>query len=199
MHVSIGHAARLLGVAVSTLRRWEREGFLVPSFRTAGQHRRYLLETLEQLFSPDTIPTLVSRSAIAYARVSSSGQLSDLDTQKKKLASYCEKKFTHFELIADLGSGLNDKKPGLKKLMSRIFRREVSHLVLNHKDRLLRFGSEIIFSLCKHFGVEVIILEEAIQPSFEQELATDVIELMTVFSSKLHGRRSHQNKKKLAA
>lgn len=199
MHVSIGHAARLLGVSVSTLRRWEREGFLIPSFRTAGQHRRYLLETLEQLFLPDTISTSRGRSAIAYARVSSSDQVSDLDTQKKKLASYCEKKFTNFELISDLGSGLNYKKPGLRKLMSRIFRREVSHLVLNHKDRLLRFGSEIIFSLCTHFGVEVIILEEAMHNSFEQELAADVIELMTVFSSKLYGRRSHQNRKKLAA
>jgi predicted site-specific integrase-resolvase len=115
------------------------------------------------------------------------------------LASFCEKSFTRFELISDLGSGLNYKKPGLNKLMSRIFRREVSHLVLNHKDRLLRFGSEIIFSLCKHFGVEVILLEEPMQSSFEQELACDVIELMTVFSSKLYGRRSHQNRKKLAA
>jgi predicted site-specific integrase-resolvase len=72
-------------------------------------------------------------------------------------------------------------------------------LVLNHKDRLLRFGSEIIFSLCKHFGVEIIILEESMQSSFEQELAADVIELMTVFSSKLYGRRAHQNKRNLAA
>jgi predicted site-specific integrase-resolvase len=154
---------------------------------------------LEQLFSSDPLPGAVGRTALAYARVSSSDQLSDLETQKKKLASFCEKKFTRFELISDLGSGLNSKKPGLNRLMSRIFRREVSHLVLNHKDRLLRFGSEIIFSLCKHFGVEVIILEEPMQSSFEQELACDVIELMTVFSSKLYGRRSHQNRKKLAA
>jgi predicted site-specific integrase-resolvase len=154
---------------------------------------------LEQLFSSVPLPGSLGRTALAYARVSSSDQLSDLETQKKKLASFCEKRFTRFELISDLGSGLNYKKPGLNKLMSRIFRREVSHLVLNHKDRLLRFGSEIIFSLCKHFGVEVIILEEPMQSSFEQELASDVIELMTVFYSKLYGRRSHQNRKKLAA
>jgi predicted site-specific integrase-resolvase len=141
----------------------------------------------------------VGRTVLAYARVSRSDQLSDLETQKKKLASFCEKKFSHFELISDLGSGLNYKKNGLNKLMSRIFRREVSHLVLNHKDWFLRFGSEIIFSLCKHFGVEIVILEEPMHSSLEQELASDVIELMTVFSSRLYGRRSHQNRKKLAA
>jgi len=131
----------------------------------------------------------VGRTALAYARVASSDQLSDLETQKNQLASFCEKRFARFELISDLGSGLNYKKPGLNRLMSRIFRREV----------LLRFGSEIIFSLCKHFGVEVIILEEPMQRSFEQELASDVIEIMTVVSSKLYGRRSHQNRKNLAA
>ncbi len=199
MHVSIGHAARLLGVSICTLPRWEQEGFLIPSFRTAGKHRRYLLETLEKLFSADTMSTSTGRMALAYARVSSSDQRSDLETQKRKLANYCEKNFAHFEVISDLGSGLNYKKPGLNKLISRIFKREISHLVLNHKDRLLRFGSEIIFSLCKHFGVEIIILEESMQSSFEQELAADVIELMTVFSSKLYGRRAHQNKKNLAA
>jgi predicted site-specific integrase-resolvase len=86
---------------------------------------------LEQLFSSDPLPGAVGRTALAYARVSSSDQLSDLDTQKKKLASFCGKKFTRFELISDLGSGLNYKKPGLNRLVLRIFRREVSHLVLN--------------------------------------------------------------------
>ena len=73
MHVSIGHAARLIGVSVCTLRRWEREGYLIPSFRTAGQHRRYLLETLEQLFSSVPLPEAVGRTALAYARVSTRG------------------------------------------------------------------------------------------------------------------------------
>ncbi len=197
MHLSIGQAATLLGVSVTTLRRWEHENFLIPSFRTRGNHRRYLLETVENLFNEST--SQQEKKALAYARVSSHDQLSDLETQKQKLSDYCKKNFANFELISDLGSGLNYKKPGLKKLMQRIFRREVSHLIINHKDRLLRFGSEIIFTLCQNYGVEVLILEKSETASFEQELATDVIELMTVFSSKLYGRRSHQNRKKIAA
>ncbi len=197
MHLSIGQAASLLGVSVSTLRRWEHEGFLIPCYRTVGHHRRYQLEKIENLFGQNT--SLENKRTIAYARVSSHDQSSDLETQKNKLAAYCQNNFAQFEFISDLGSGLNYKKPGLKKLLQAIFKREVSHLVLNHKDRLLRFGSEIIFTLCQHFGVQVTILEKAEPISFEHELATDVIELMTVFSSKLYGRRSHQNRKKLAA
>ena len=201
MFLSIGQAANMLGVSLSSLRRWEREGFLLPSYRTFGGHRRYKLETLERIFSVSSseLNSAPEQSVIAHARVSSHDQKSDLETQKLKLSAYCKENFGNFELISDLGSGLNYRKPGLKKLLRLIFLRKVSCLVLNHKDRLLRFGSEIIFDLCKHFGVKVLILEEPMAQGFEQELAADVIELMTVFSSKLYGRRSHQNRKAVAA
>ena len=200
MHLSIGQTASALGVSIATLRRWDRDGFLKPSFRTVGGHRRYDLELLENRFftvgSPYKTPT---NHALAYARVSSHDQKHDLEVQKKKFENYCQNNFQNFEILSDLGSGLNYKKPGLKKLFRLIFQRSITHLVINHKDRLLRFGSEIVFDLCRHFGVEVIILENETPRSFEQELASDVIELMTVFSSRLYGRRSHQNRKKLAA
>jgi len=80
-----------------------------------------------------------------------------------------------------------------------IFQRQISQLILNHKDRLLRFGSELIFELCRHFGVQLVILEKQMDQSFEAELAQDVIELMTVFSSRLYGKRSHSNRRNLAA
>jgi putative resolvase len=95
--------------------------------------------------------------------------------------------------------GPNYKKPGLKKELNAIFQQKISHLVLNHKDRLLRFGSEIIFSLGKFYGITVIILEDKPDLSFEEELAADVLEILTVFSSKLYGRRAYKNKKSLAA
>jgi predicted site-specific integrase-resolvase len=201
MFISIGQAATLLGISITTLRRWEREGFFAPSYRTLGGHRRYALTAIENLFNhnkpSDQIPD--SRKALGYARVSSHDQRKDLETQKLKLEKYCEKNFQNFEIISDLGSGLNYKKAGLKKLFRMIFQRQISHLVLNHKDRLLRFGSELIFELCRHFGVQVVILEKQMDQSFEAELAQDVIELMTVFSSRLYGKRSHSNRQKLAA
>lgn len=86
----------------------------------------------------------------------------------------------------------------MKKLISLIFSNKVKTLIINHKDRLLRFGSELIFYLCDLFKVNVIIVENKAEQSFEQTLSADVIELMTVFCAKLYGKRSHQNKIKLA-
>jgi predicted site-specific integrase-resolvase len=200
MHLSTGQTASILGVSIATLRRWDRDGYLKPTFRTAGGHRRYDLASLEtRFFHENKLAERPKSKALAYGRVSSYDQLSDLETQKKKLESYCLQNFDDFEILTDLGSGLNYKKPGLKRLSRLIFQRSFTHLVINHKDRLLRFGSEIIFELCRYFGIEVLILETALTKNFEEELAADVIELMTVFSSKLYGKRSHQNRKKVAA
>lgn len=77
--------------------------------------------------------------------------------------------------------------------MQLILHQKIDLLIINHKDRLLRFGSELIFSLCEFYHVNVVILEEK-KLSFEEELSHDVIELMTVFCAKLYGRRSHKNK-----
>ncbi len=100
-----------------------------------------------------------------------------------------------FEIIEDLGSGLNYSKKGLKGLIRLIVDSKVERLVLTHKDRLLRFGSELIFSLCEHFGTEVMIINRTEDSSFEEDLATDVLEIITVFSARLYGSRSHKNKK----
>lgn len=97
-------------------------------------------------------------------------------------------------VVKDLGSGLNFKKKGLKTLLKMILHQELDTLVLTHKDRLLRFGCELIFMLCKHFGVHVIILHQTDEQSFEETLSKDVIELMTVFCARLYGARSHKSK-----
>ena len=108
-------------------------------------------------------------------------------------AAYCESHGWQYELIQDLGSGLNYKKKGLRKLIEYILEEQVDRLVVTHKDRLLRFGSELIFALCEHFGVEVVILNRKEDSSFEEDLAKDVLEIITVFSARLYGARSHKN------
>lgn len=198
MYISVGAAAEVLGVSISTMRRWESENALLPSHRTLGGHRRYEMAILIEKFSLHKSEVTVERHAIAYARVSSSDQKMDLESQKERLAAYCHSEFSSSEIISDLGSGLNYKKAGLKKLLQSIRERRFTHLILTHKDRLLRFGSEIIFSLCEANDIEVILLDDDQKMSFEMELSSDVIELMTVFCARLHGRRSHQNKRRAA-
>lgn len=139
----------------------------------------------------------VGKKTILYSRVSSADQKEDLTRQTERLNSYAEEMgFTNTLTIEDLGSGINYKKAGLKKLLKMLLNEQVDRLVVHHKDRLLRFGSELVFSICKHLGVEVIVLEESLGKTFEQELAADVIEIITVFSSKLYGRRAHLNRSK---
>ena len=202
MHLSISAAASYLGVSISTLRRWHQEEYLIPDYLTLGGHRRYSISSLKMFIkeSDETSRELPSKLTVLYARVSSSDQRQDLARQSSRLKEYAKKQgFSHTISLEDLGSGINYKKPGLNKLLKLLLNEQVDRLVLHHKDRLLRFGSELIFKICKFLNVEVIILEEALGQSFEQELVADVIEIITVLSSKLYGRRAHQNRLKKKA
>jgi len=108
---------------------------------------------------------------------------------------YCAAQGWQFEIVADLGSGMNYHKRGLRKLLSMILDEKINRLVLTHKDRLLRFGAELVFAICEEKQVEVVIINQGDEPSFEEELAKDVLEIITVFSARLYGSRSHKNKK----
>lgn len=190
-HGSTRDVIRLLGISLSTFYRWLKSGVLVEVFRTAGGHRRFDLNELKAMFMNSE---LEQNRVVIYSRVSSHDQKNDLIRQEEKLAAYCKsKQFQNVTSISDLGSGLNYKKAGLTKLFKMILHNEIDILIINHKDRLLRFGSELIFMLCQHHHVKVFILEDNVL-DFEEELTHNVIELMTVFCAKLYGRRSHKNR-----
>jgi len=185
--LSISEAAKLKGVSVSTLRRWEVEGILIPE-RTANGHRRYDLNQLLGIKKELSF-------TVGYARVSSHEQKDDLTRQIQVLELFSAQNGWQIEIIKDLGSGLNYSKKGLKRLITLITNNQIERLVLTHKDRLLRFGSELVFSLCEIFGTEVVIINRTEDSSFEEDLANDVLEIITVFSARLYGSRSHKNRK----
>ena len=205
--VGIGEAASALGVSITTLRRWEASGKLVAE-HTAGGHRRYDLAKLKpELFRA---AAQANRRTVAYARVSSHDQKDDLERQKQVLELYCARQGWTFEVIADLGSGMNYQKKGLKKLLEAIIDGQIGRLVITHKDRLLRFGAELVFAICEAKQVEVVILNQGSQSdaspaqqgndadtTFEEDLAKDVLEIITVFSARLYGSRSRKNQKLL--
>ena len=134
----------LLGVSISTLRRWENEGRLWPSFRTCGQHRRYAVNDLHALMvthAPE------HRKVVAYALVSSHDQKEELVRQRDRRVQYCHSAgHWDVEILSDLGSVLNYQKKAFLKLLRMIARAQVSTLVLLHKERLLRFGADIILN-----------------------------------------------------
>ena len=125
---TIGEAARLLGVSIPTLRRWEESGKLVPE-RTAGKHRRYDITKLK----PELAIADTTRTTIAYARVSSHDQREDLERQKQVLELYCAQHGWNFTLLSDLGSGMNYHKKGLRRLLDAILSGDVGRLVITHK------------------------------------------------------------------
>ena len=186
--ISISKASKLKGVSISTLRRWESEGKIKP-VRTLNGHRRYSIANLLAVKSNTNI-------TIAYSRVSSAGQKEDLIRQQQILELYCSAKGWEFKIISDIGSGLNYHKKGLQQLIKLISLREIERLVLTDKDILLRFGSELVFNLCQLNNVEVVIINQTeFLSSYEEDLAKDVLEKITVFSAKLYGSRSKRNRK----
>jgi putative resolvase len=191
--LTIKEASDYFGVTPQTLRRWEKQGKLIPAKRTQGKQRRYdpaqLSPTKKQNFPIKELPT------VAYARVSSHDQKEDLQRQVNMLEVFCASHGWTYEIISDLGSGMNYNKRGLQKLLYKIINGNVGRLVLTHKDRLLRFGAELVFGICETKGIEVVMINQGDQPSFEEELAADVLEIITVFSARLYGSRSHKNKK----
>ena len=195
MKISIGKAAQELGVTKETLRRWERSG-KIASTRTPQGHRRYDLAKL-RCYDPRKVVS--EKHTIAYARVSSHDQKNDLARQASLLESFCSSRGWQYEIVQDLGSGLNYSKKGLRKLIKEVCSGAVGRLVVTHKDRLLRFESELVFSLCEHFGTEVVIINSSEETNFEDDLVQDVLEIITVFSARLYGSRSRKNKKLLGA
>ena len=175
-----------MGITPKTVRLWEKSGRF-KSYREGNGHRRYVISELLGSQKGQDL-------TVAYARVSAHDQKADLERQKLVLESYCATKGYDFEIISDLGSGMNYKKKGLNRLIKLLCSNQVDRLVITHKDRLLRFGSELIFSLCEIFGCEVVIINRSEDSTFEEDLANDVLEIITVFSARLYGSRSHKNK-----
>ena len=121
-YLSIGEAAKLKGVSITTLRRWEADGSLVPT-RTEGGQRRYLLSQIDPAAAASR--PVASLLTVAYARVSSHDQKADLERQKQVLELYCAAQGWTFEVIADLGSGMNYQKKGLRRLLNQIIEGKV--------------------------------------------------------------------------
>ena len=196
MLLKITDAAKHLGIHPDTLRRWANAGKVKVAGYTPGKQRLFRLSDFEELgVSLTSRPIQQLKPTIGYARVSSKDQKEDLKRQTEMLELFCTSNGWQYEVIQDLGSGMNYQKKGLKKLIKLICHQEVGRIVVTHKDRLLRFGAELIFSICSHVGCEVMVINASEDSSYEEDLTRDVLEIITVFLARLYGSRSHKNKK----
>ena len=137
------------------------------------------------------------RQTVAYARGSRPDQKDDLEREKPVRELYCARQGGTFEVVADLGSGMNDHKKGLTRLLNDILADRIGRLVVTHKDRLLRLGAELVLAICEAKHVEVLILNQGEDTTVEEALAEDGWEILTGFSARLYGSRSRKNQKLL--
>lgn len=170
------------GVCLHTLRRWEKTG-IIKAIRTPSGQRRYDITSYQGLQT-----TGRERATITYARVSSRGQKADLDRQISVLKSL----YPDSELITDIGSGLNFKRPGLRTVLERVRQGDVGFVVVAHKDRLARFGFDLIKWWCEQDNTEILVLnQDNLSP--EREMVEDILAIVHVFSCRLYGLRKYKS------
>ena len=201
MYLSIGKVSELMGVSPSTLRRWDHKKQFCSSFKTAGKHRRYLLNDILQFINkiakPEIKITIKPKpQAIIYCRISSSKQRKDLQTQQLHLEHFVKKKDWELcQVYKDIGSGLNDNRAGLLRLIRDLPVLQPQKLVISYPDRLARFGLRLIQQICNFFQIKIVCTHVSeTTPSLESQLTHDVIAMLTSFAGKLHrSRRGQQN------
>lgn len=199
--VRVSVAAKLIGVCVKTLHRWEASGKLLPTLRTFGGHRRYDTAELMELrgivrgskprLIDETLSQMKTERVVGYVRVSSAKQKEDLVRQSNQVATYAADHQWELDAIyKDVASGLNDKRSGLKRLIRVCATGHIDRVIITYDDRLARFGTHLLEWLFGTWGVQV----ERIQPvnltlGPEQQLLDDLLALMTSFAGKYHRLR----------
>ena len=182
---------QILGVTAQTLRNWDKEGKLKPSYVKSNGYRYYSEDSI--LSYTQERKTKKNINVIGYARVSSKKQSDDLERQVNNLKTYLDSKYNEYEIITDIGSSINYTKPGLKKLIEKINRKEVDLIIFLYKDRLLRFGFELVEYFAELNNVKIEVLDK-IDKNQDQELVEDLVQIITVFSCKIQGKRKNKAK-----
>jgi len=192
--ISIHKVSKILSVTPQTLRNWDKNGRLKP-IKIGNYGNRYYEENqIKELINCNTKEKLV----IGYCRVSSQKQKDDLDRQIENIRTYMIARGYKFEIITDIGSGINYNKTGLLTLINKINNREISKIVVLYKDRLLSFGFELIENFAKINDCEIEVIDNT-EKTEEQELVEDLIQIVTVFSCRLQGKRSKKTKQLIEA
>lgn len=195
--LTLKKVAESLGVDKTTLRLWDKSGKL-KAIRTQGGHRRYKESDVLSLMGEKPTSGDNENVVAIYARVSSGEQKQkgDLDRQKGRLWEYCrEKGYSVDYVFEEVGSGLNDNRSKLMQMMKLAEERKISRVIIEHKDRLIRFNKNILIKYFNSHNVTVEWVSEVLPQSFESELVEDMLSLIASFSSKIYGKRSSENRK----
>ena len=183
--VNMKTAMEVLGLSKKTLQNYDKEG-KIETIRTAGNWRKFNIKKYLIDHNIEVDNTL--RKKIIYCRVSSYDRKEDLERQVLKL----KQKYKNHEVITDIGSGINFKRTGLKKIIDYAIRNKLEEVVVTYKDRLCRIGYDLIEHIFETYSNTKIIIENKEENAVNEDITKDLIEIITVYSSKIHGRRSNK-------
>lgn len=183
MTIKLREFAKKYGVCYQTAWRWFKDG-KIPNAEKTPTGKVVVTEPDER---PEPTRTVV------YCRVSSSQNKANLETQAERVSAFCNAKgWVVNEVVKEVGSGLNDNRKGLLKILSDP---SVCRIVVEHKDRLTRFGFNYIKTM---FQGDIVVINEAKED--RDDLMGDFVAIITSFCSRLYGlRRNHRRTEKLIA
>ena len=191
-YYTIHEFSKIVGKTPQTLRNWNKKGLLIPHHTGANGYRYYSHDQLKQVLNIKEDKK--SKVIIGYCRVSSYKQKDDLQRQVENMKLYLDKQNKNYEIIEDIGSGINYTKKGLRTLLRKIVNNEVEKVVVLYKDRLLRFGFELVEYIANLYGCEIEVVDST-EKTEQQELVEDLVQIITVFSCKLQGKRANKARK----
>lgn len=191
-YYTIHEFSKIVGKTPQTLRNWNKKGLLIPHHTGANGYRYYSHDQLKQVLNIKEDKK--SKVIIGYCRVSSYKQKDDLQRQVENMKLYLDKQNKNYEIIEDIGSGINYTKKGLRTLLRKIVNNEVEKVVVLYKDRLLRFGFELVEYIANLYGCEIEVIDST-EKTEQQELVEDLVQIITVFSCKLQGKRANKARK----
>jgi putative resolvase len=188
--IGIKEASLIVDKTIKCLQLWDKSGKL-PAFRTKTNRRYYLESQLSEFLNMKHIQK-EKQDIIVYCRVSSQNQKPDLKNQRKILEEYCiTKGYSNVEFVEEIGGGLNFNRKEFNNIINKIIQRKICKLIIAHKDRMCRFGFDIIKNLCKTHGCEIEILNsDNLSP--EEEMVQDLMTIIHCFSSRLYGLRNYR-------
>ena len=180
--------AKIIGVSVKTLQRWDNQGKL-PAKRTPSNYRYYTDDDLKIALGEKPLPE--EREVVIYCRVSSSNQRSELKNQIKAMeefANHCG--YPVSRTISEIGGGLNFKRKKFIEMIVSMLKGEIEVIIVAHKDRMCRFAFDFIEQLAKYSDCKIIVANQT-HLSLQAELCDDIMAIVHCFSCRLYGLRSY--------
>lgn len=178
---------KILGVTAQTLRNWDKENKLKPTYVKSNGYRYYSEESI--LAYTQERKTKKNLNVIGYTRVYKENEI-ELSKQKENIEKYLKERYEHYEIIEDIGSGINYNKPGLLKLIEKINKKEVDVIVVLYKDRLLRFGFELVEHFASLNNVKIEVLDK-IDKTQDEELLETLKEIIDDTKDKIKGENKN--------